>query len=721
MTILCMICRDQPFRSGVATNSSRADVWTPIVPVPDNAGPPNLAGASGYWAYRDSEKRLLFYTVRFDPSGRNKVVLPYTFCESPDGKREWRWQGVEGPRPLYGLDRLSPWENEVLVVEGEKTADAATRIFAELALLTSCGGAESACHSDWSALRQRDVVIWPDHDEKGASYAEDVARLAREAGATSVKVVRVPAEFPENWDLADPLPNGITEETLRRMLDSAEPAALNSLWPEPDRSILNEDHRPVPLPLDVFGPWREWVETAAEGASAPTDYVGCSLLAGAAAIIGNARWVSPWEGWAEPPALWMALVGKPASGKSPGLRTVMDILRQIESDLSIGYGETVRRWETEKEAARCEHQRWEEAVRSATEKGTAAPLLPEAAVEPEKPARPRHVVNDTTPEALYEVLRGQPRGVLTCRDELSGWLGSFDRYGKGSGERSFWLEGYEGREFIADRVKRDEPLRIPHLTVSVLGGIQPDKLASTFIAGDDDGLTARFLVSWPEPVGPRRPKNVADREVALRAFRRLQALVMLQREDGTIGPKILQLSRAAADMFEKLWVSNHAATNDAGGKIAGHFGKYGGFLVRIALVLELLWWSRSDEPEPEEISRDAVAAAANILNGYFRPMAERAYGDAAVPEVDRLAATLARWIMRNQPDSINISEIARKARLVGLRDASKVKLAVAGLTDGGWLRASPSRQGGTTGRNRDDHEVNPRLYHTGREQPSRNK
>lgn len=57
----------------------------------------------------------------------------------------------------------------------------------------------------------------------GAQYAAEVARLARAAGAADVRIVDLPAELPEGWDLADPPPEGWTPETLREMLANARP------------------------------------------------------------------------------------------------------------------------------------------------------------------------------------------------------------------------------------------------------------------------------------------------------------------------------------------------------------------------------------------------------------------------------------------------------------------------------------------------------------------
>jgi len=57
--------------------------------------------------------------------------------------------------------------------------------------------------TDWTTLRGRQVVIWPDHDAAGAAFAEEVASLLHIAGAASTRIVDVPEHWPEKWDLGD--------------------------------------------------------------------------------------------------------------------------------------------------------------------------------------------------------------------------------------------------------------------------------------------------------------------------------------------------------------------------------------------------------------------------------------------------------------------------------------------------------------------------------------
>lgn len=209
--------------------------WRPILPVPADAPrtiPAHSCGQpSAVWDYRDATGALLGRVCRWD-LGDGKKIMPLSYCENSAGRQMWYWQSLPAPRPLYGLDRIAMRPDApVLVVEGEKTADAAGRLFPDYVVVTSSGGANAADTADWSPMVGRQVTIWRDNDERGRKYESDVARLAHTAGAATVRQVPVPTGWPEGFDLADPLPAGVTVEQLRAMIESAADAgpALSAL------------------------------------------------------------------------------------------------------------------------------------------------------------------------------------------------------------------------------------------------------------------------------------------------------------------------------------------------------------------------------------------------------------------------------------------------------------------------------------------------------------
>jgi hypothetical protein len=169
------------------------DPWRPVAPIPDDA-PPQLTRNTierhcpvGYrvtngWRYRDAAGKLFLWIVRYDrpANGRKpeKEFKPFTYCEGPGGRCEWRCKNLRVPRSLYGLDRLATRPGApVLVTEGEKTADAAAERFKDHVCITSPGGSNAARQADWSALAGRAVTIWLDNDQPGACYAADVADM----------------------------------------------------------------------------------------------------------------------------------------------------------------------------------------------------------------------------------------------------------------------------------------------------------------------------------------------------------------------------------------------------------------------------------------------------------------------------------------------------------------------------------------------------------------
>src|SRR5690606_5065620 len=177
------------------------------------------------WEYRDRAGRLLGFVCRFETSDGGKEILPLVWARNEaSGKCEWRWQQWAEPRPLYGLDR---WQDgrPVLVVEGEKCADAAHELLGEAWNIISWpGGGKAIDKVDWSLLAGCHVTIWPDADaqmnkertailplekQPGIRTAEGIAQRLLELGA-EVAIIDVgqPGERPDGWDVADAIEEG---------------------------------------------------------------------------------------------------------------------------------------------------------------------------------------------------------------------------------------------------------------------------------------------------------------------------------------------------------------------------------------------------------------------------------------------------------------------------------------------------------------------------------
>ncbi len=197
----------------VAHNSTRPGTKRPLeswqslpsATPPQSCSHPKHGRPSATWAYRDKAGALLGYACRFDPPGEKKEIIPYTHGLNPaTGETGWKWKSFPAPRPLYGLDRLTKQPDApVLVVEGEKTTDAAQELLPAVVAVTWPGGCRAVAMADFSVLQGRRVAIWPDNDEAGRKAAEAVTRAALTAGAAEVSIIDPPSDKAEGWDLAD--------------------------------------------------------------------------------------------------------------------------------------------------------------------------------------------------------------------------------------------------------------------------------------------------------------------------------------------------------------------------------------------------------------------------------------------------------------------------------------------------------------------------------------
>jgi hypothetical protein len=158
------------------------------------------------------------------------------------------------------------------------------------------------------------------------------------------------------------------------------------LWAAPDLTILESGQRSAPpLPLEVFGEaWCTWIIDAALAAAAPVDYVAMPLLASTSALIGNARWPQAVSGWAEPPHLWLSVVGQSGNGKSPGADCLMrTVLPEIEHRMERDFPDQLRDWQTKAELAKARQEAWKSEVRNAQKAKRPTPELPADDLEPE--------------------------------------------------------------------------------------------------------------------------------------------------------------------------------------------------------------------------------------------------------------------------------------------------------------------------------------------------
>jgi hypothetical protein len=361
--------------------------------------------------------------------------------------------------------------------------------------------------------------------------------------------------------------------------------------------------------------------------------------------------------WTEQARLWVAVVGDPSSKKTPIILRVSWPLTVIDSKMWREYL-----------AAKEEYD-----VLTA-EQRRAAP----------KPKQKRLIIEDTTVEAAQEILKDSPDGVFCRQDELSGWFGTMDKYSGHRGaakDRGFWLQAYNGGSYGYNRVTRGSGL-IENLSVSMLGGIQPEpmrKLAADTVA---DGLIQRLIpiVLRPATIGmdEETPQNAGHKYDKL--IERLHALAQpfddFQFDDGALVIR-RQLEQKHHDLIKCEAISR---------KLAAHIGKYDGLFARLCLI----WHCIENDPQPVFVTEATARRVKDFMQHFLLPHAISFYaGVLGLSDDHERLTAVAGFILARRLDRITNRDIQRGDRTMRGLNRNDIESIFHQLDAFGWITRQP--------------------------------
>jgi hypothetical protein len=364
-----------------------------------------------------------------------------------------------------------------------------------------------------------------------------------------------------------------------------------------------------PFPVEVLPePIRSFVLAGAKAIACDLTYILLPLLAALASAIGNACRLRLKPGWDVPPIVWTVPIGESGSAKSPGWKLAMQPVREIERELEYSFRS---RKSSDDDAI---EERW--------------------------------TVTDTTVEALAPLLADNPRGLLLSRDELSGWLASFDQYrgrSRTSSDAAHWLSMYSGQSIRVDR-KTGNPrsISVASAALSVCGTIQPGVLHRALGAEHrENGMLARLLLVWP----PRQVRRWTDAgigrehiDAVRRVLERLRGIEPARDRYYEPFPVALKLTDDASRLFRQFFDANAEILASATGDYAAAVSKLEELPARLALILQLARWAADDGVENDIVDADSMSAAIT-MTVWFRRETQRVY---------RLLASSAEHGQRNE-------------------------------------------------------------------------
>ena len=453
-----------------------------------------------------------------------------------------------------------------------------------------------------------------------------------------------------------------------------KPAA--TIKPDPKPVDLWGKFTPPDLPRGLLPPLiEEFAFAMGEqmGADPAGIAMACLCVCGAAISDDIKLKVKRHADWTESARIWVSVVGAPSTKKTPILSAAARPLCAIDSRMLNDWLHAMKRFN---------------ALPPEDKKGKTPPLQKRLRIE------------DTTIEAAQVVLEGSTEGILCYQDELSGFFGSLEKYSSGRGastDRAFWLKSYNGGEYALNRVGRGTAL-IENLSVSLLGGIQPEPIRKIASEAQDDGLLQRMLpvILKTAVMG----KDVPMPDVGRRYTDLVEYLNRL-KQPGWLNMGTLQFDDAA-QAIRRRQEERHLSLTLAeivSPKLASHIGKYDGIFARLCIIWHCVKHCTVDPidnfeagpPLAQQIDAGTAQEVAQFMEQFLLPHAVAFYfGTLGLSDNhDRLCA-IANYILAHQLDKITNRDVQRGDRAMrGLEDKD-IRPLLEQLEAMGWLGRVPN-------------------------------
>ncbi len=149
--------------------------------------------------YTDKNGNVMYWRIRLKNHRTNeKWIRPMYFDGENYKLSEPKFAGL---KPLYNLVQIDQaQEAPIFICEGEFCVDALVKL--DIPATTS-GATSSADKVDWSVLAGRSIIVWPDNDTSGQSYAKSVINFLKLLNCTISIIDVAKLDLPEKSDVID--------------------------------------------------------------------------------------------------------------------------------------------------------------------------------------------------------------------------------------------------------------------------------------------------------------------------------------------------------------------------------------------------------------------------------------------------------------------------------------------------------------------------------------
>jgi hypothetical protein len=704
------------------------------------------------WKYCDFSGATLGYVSRYQDGEHKKDIVPFFI---PCGDDNFSAGIHSANRSLFGLQLLAnrPKTESIFINEGEKAASAMQSL--GLVAITSVGGSNAAKQSDWTPLNGFETVyLIPDNDEAGEHYLKDVAQCLSQLEQPPVLKILRSKKFAElkgadfvdwikplfpTWDEYSDVP--YTEKFLNSFMQSfksrlvyAEIFDYTSLvsnsesceWNTPNS--LQLPLKPVPsLPLEIIPTaYRAWIADISHRMQTPPDFAIVTALVVTGSLIGSGCAMRPKQkdNWEVFPNVWGGCIGRPSVVlKTPSMREPMVMLDRLQAEAGKQYEVEKKDFEFKNEV----YQAAKKSLRSELDKAVKGNF------DEQKVGKLRHdfmdmeealelvrrlfKTNETSVQSMTVLQKENPRGILVFRDELVGLVTRWDRDDM-QDERAYFLECWNGNGSYTDKKIGRGLVEAENICISVLGGIQPDKL-NRYIAqtlnGNNDGLLQRFQLA----VYPDEPKNwqlidsypnTAEKNRVFAIMQRLADMdfTLYGATKGEFDDKPHFHFNEEAQLIFNDWLTTlqlEKLPQEENTFICEHLGKFRSLMPSLSLIFHLI--DIADGTATGNVSAKAANLAVFWCK-YLEAHARRIYSMSIAPEREA-ALILAKHIKKGDlPNPFTAKNVYDKTWQL-LRNKEEVEAACRVLEEENWLLMERQPKNSQRGRPLIIYYINPKI------------
>lgn len=319
-------------------------------------------------------------------------------------------------------------------------------------------------------------------------------------------------------------------------------------------------------------------------------------LTGFSTVLGTTVKARVKSNWFEYGSLYTCIIGNAGANKTHPVNTVFAPIRDIDKTSHDIFVELHKEFEVYSKLPKKEK---DEHPKMAT------PILTKS------------LLTNFTPEVLNKRLNENLRGCTVISDEMATFFEGMNNYSKGD-QIGVYLSFWSNQPTTIDRIGDPIPLFIRSPYLSIIGGLQPRMLSSSFpVQKLNNGFFQRFLFAFPETTF-KQPinDNVSDNVIFDKYKEFIRNYInnsIVSESNGSIESRILNWTPEAKTFFYKWQSENCDLVNENQNNIKSEIvSKYDNHFVRLSLLLQIM-----EDPASESIGIRAVQGAKDLCTYYM--------------------------------------------------------------------------------------------------------